>query len=321
MGGKLANIVVCEQCNLHCPYCFASSSLNQKLMQPEDFNKIIGFLKNDSSVESVGLIGGEPLIHPLIGQYIDTLFMSGIAHVNLFTNGFFLNKIIELIRKYPHLKILINLNSPEDIGNAVYEQIVGNIDDIVCLGLKKQISIGANLYKPNQNLDFVYDILRKYSFSNVRYSVAVPSNIEMNRKKYFSMMKGLALEVFEKTIDIGITPRYDCNAIPQCIWTDSERETLNELHYDCSIYMRNIFNTKSVCHPVVDIFPDLTAIRCFGCSDLLRVDIKNFASLKHLQDFFVKNIDSVLLKNSEECQSCPKYIKDCYGGCLKFRRV
>jgi hypothetical protein len=186
-------------------------------------------------------------------------------------------------------------------------------------GALKQLSIGVNIYKPQQNMDFLYAVLRRFPFSSVRYAVAVPDCSDLTGKAYFSQMKQTALETFKRTVELGVTPRYDCNAIPSCCWDEREQEELLKIKNECDVYMRNIFNTKPKCHPVIDIFPDLTATRCFGLGNLMRVSINDFENIAQLRNFFASQIDERLLSNSGTCTECSRFQTECYGGCLKFR--
>lgn len=315
----MPNIVITEQCNFNCSYCFADDSLNNNVMSEANFLQAISFIRKDSKIDSVGLIGGEPLLHPQINTYIKVLFSHGFAHASIFTNGVFLNEIIDSIVEFPHLKILINLNSPEDIGETTYFKIINNIDTICQMGFSKQISIGVNIYKPQQNMDFLYDVLMRFPFSSVRYAVAIPSCSKATGREYFYSMKQTALEIFKRTIELDVTPRYDCNAIPSCCWNECEKQELLELKNKCDLYMRNIFNTNPICHPVIDIFPDLTATRCFGLGNLHRVSINEFRDISQLSNFFISQIDEPLLLNSGTCSKCSRFRTECYGGCLKFR--
>ena len=315
----MPNIVITEQCNLNCAYCFANSSLNSNLMSEENFLEAISFIRRDPKIDSVGLIGGEPLLHPQIKKFIEILFSCGVAHANIFTNGLFLNEIVDMIAQFPHLKVLVNLNSLEDIGEVAYLKIINNIETVCQFGFSKQLSIGVNIYKPQQNMDFLYAVLRRFPFSSVRYAVAVPDCSDLTGKAYFSKMKQTALETFKRTVELGVTPRYDCNAIPSCCWDEREQQELLKIKNECDVYMRNIFNTKPKCHPVIDIFPDLTATRCFGLGNLMRVSINNFENIAQLRNYFVSQIDERLLSNSGTCTECSRFQTECYGGCLQFR--
>ena len=134
----MPNIVVTGKCNLKCSYCFARSTENDSSIQLVDYTKILHFIRKDGT-DSVGFIGGEPLIHPDIGQMIDSAFGEGFKRVSVFTNGILLDRIQEKFYEYPHLTALVNVNSSKDIGNEQYRKIRDNIERMISCGLKGHI--------------------------------------------------------------------------------------------------------------------------------------------------------------------------------------
>lgn len=68
----MANIFLTRKCNLKCPYCFADEFVNQKNQDVtlENFKKILNFIKVDKT-SKVGLIGGEPTLHPKFNEILD----------------------------------------------------------------------------------------------------------------------------------------------------------------------------------------------------------------------------------------------------------
>ena len=56
----MANIMMTDVCNLHCPYCFANEFVNKDRNEitEEAFKKAVDFILGDGSHSTVGLIGG-----------------------------------------------------------------------------------------------------------------------------------------------------------------------------------------------------------------------------------------------------------------------
>ena len=78
---------------------------------------------------------------------------------------------------------------------------------------------------------------------------------------------------------------------------------------------------RSVCSPVIDLYPDKTAARCFGCYGMGRVPVQDFLSLSDLRNYFFKQIDARLVHSypNEGCKSCYKNkVFGCFGGCLCY---
>ena len=62
----MPNIIITNYCNLKCPYCFASEMLNdpnKKNISESELKRILAWLEK-SPPPSIGLIGGEPTLHP-----------------------------------------------------------------------------------------------------------------------------------------------------------------------------------------------------------------------------------------------------------------
>ena len=67
----MANIAVTTYCNLHCEYCFAHTMI-EEMGNPIDldqFRMILNWIARTPQ-NHIGLIGGEPLVHP----HIDEIF-------------------------------------------------------------------------------------------------------------------------------------------------------------------------------------------------------------------------------------------------------
>ena len=94
--------------------------------------------------------------------------------------------------------------------------------------------------------------------------------------------------------------------------------TLLSWNYERAIFM----GERSVCSPVIDLYPDLTATRCFGCYGNLKVSIKDFKNINDLKNHFFMEIDSRLVHNYSrpECKDCYKFKTfACFGGCLCYK--
>lgn len=84
-----------RHCNLSCRGCSHSSPLEEySVLQPEEINSSLRELSRFLKVETVRIVGGEPLLHPNLSSLIFGVRESGIAErVCLVTNGILLDKI------------------------------------------------------------------------------------------------------------------------------------------------------------------------------------------------------------------------------------
>lgn len=320
----MANLMITKQCNLKCRYCFANEFVNQQndIMTYENFLKCLDFLQTNPK-ERIGIIGGEPTLHPELKQMLVRLIDSPFQSVCLFTNGILLDKFFNELRN-SKFQILINLNSPEMIGEKLYNKIINNADIMINnLYMRDQIAFGLNVYSPDMDYQYIFDVLKKFGQKKLRISVAVP-NLESNREidplDYFNNMKPIVMEIVYKLLELGVAPWFDCNYIPNCIFLDEEMQTLNR--YESILKHSNILQMNSICSPVVDILPDLQVVRCFGMSDYYKVNLNDFRNIDEIKRHFLAKVDGLayhILPNSN-CNDCIEYISGkCSCGCYAYR--
>lgn len=316
----MANIALLNRCNLQCPYCFADNYLAKEDtdIDIKTFEDLLDFASLD---KEIGIIGGEPLIHSDFSQLMNIAIEDfRFNKITVFTNGIHIDKHLDVLCN-SRVHLLINVNSGEDIGEGNFRKIDKNIDILCQKGCFRNISLGINVYKENQDFsDFLY-LVKKYGFGKIRLSVVIPQD-KSGGIRYFIKMKPTLFSLYEKLKELNVSPCYDCNAIPECIYTKEEKEFLSSLPFANS-FERDIFMGKrSVCSPVIDLYPDKTATRCFGCYDMEKVNIQEFQSIIDLKNYFFMQIDSRLVHNYsyEKCKTCYKHKTfGCFGGCLCYK--
>lgn len=317
----MANIALLNRCNLRCKYCFADNytASEREDISIETFNKLLDFSSPD---REVGIIGGEPLLHKNIDTFLDILKNDmRFRRATIFTNGIYVDKHISALAD-PKFIILINVNSTEDIGQNNFTKIDENINLLMQNGMIRNVTLGINVYKENQDFtDFLY-LVDKYKFDKIRVSVVIPQEKSEGGINYFYKMKPTLFKLYEKLKELYVSPCYDCNAIPECVYTKEEKAFLQTLPF-ANDYERAIFmGERSVCSPVIDLYPDMSATRCFGCYDDKRVKIEEFHNINDLKNHFFMEIDSKLVHNYSrpECKDCYKYKTfACFGGCLCYK--
>lgn len=329
----MANIMINRNCNLNCPYCFANEFVNKFCtkddiyMTVENFKKALSFIVN-SGEDFVGIIGGEPTLHPQLAEILEiALNEPGINSVTLFTNALELKKFSKYLT-HPKMGVLVNLNSPNDIGQNNYNKIIENLD--FCYEIvypKSRISIGINMYKVDFDFEYMIEALKRYGNKKVRTAIAVPNDAEKkntNVIEYFKSMKPRVFEFFRELDKIGVMPGYDCNLMPMCITTPEEKLWLEGFWryekglVDCRC---NITDNPS-CNPVIDILPDLSTVRCFGCSEECKTSIDKFRNTEDLTGYFQNELDDFAysIPTTEQCIDCYyRKTKQCSGGCFSFK--
>lgn len=318
----MANVLLTSRCNLKCPYCFASDFVGSRAddMSIESFIKILDFVSPD---REIGLIGGEPLIYDKIDTVLDILANDyRFSRVSIFTNGVKIDKHIDSLC-FSKAHILINLNSPSDIGIGAYDKVSANIDMLLQRGMKNQVTLGLNIYKENQDFEPFLDIVKKHGFKRVRVCVTIPNGGGECQSSYFLRMKETLFSFYSELYKLGVAPCYDCNVIPSCYYTDEEKAFLSKLPYFSEHERSLLLGETPVCSPIIDIYPDGSATRCFGCSSDARVKIDDFKNINDLKNYFFMWIDSkrVHIPSREECKDCYKFKTfACFGGCLCYKK-
>lgn len=319
----MANIVITNRCNLHCPYCFASDTYSglKDDIAFGDFVKALSFLKSDGP-NSIGLIGGEPTLHPNFPALVESVIHDeDITSCTIFTNGTSIKQHEKLL-VHPKMKLLINWNSPEQIGADTFNEIRDGVDELMFgYHMADRINIGLNLYSSDFDYKYAMDLLRRYDLHRVRISLTVPRS-NHNMVEFFAARKDDIFGFLQAMRSISVLPYFDCNAIPRCIWSEDEIAWIEEFLEECGNPESNLLSDGTNCAPVIDIMPNLNAARCFGLSDQYQVPIVNFRKLSDLYRHFALVFDAVAprIPGHDKCTSCyERMVGKCFSGCLKSR--
>lgn len=327
----MANIMINEVCNLSCPYCFADKYVNGDTTTDityKNFKKCVDWINHSSDVNGepgrrIALIGGEPTLHH---QFTDLLNYAVLnrrpqQEIVVFTNGILAGEYAEYFSKND-ISLLINLNSPEDIGDKKYEKVVGSIEILRKKGVN--FTVGINLYK-DMDFSFLYDIVREYSLKTVRIGLICPNTEERKSAGpdgYFLAIRSVFVKLLEELAKMGCEANLDCQKMPYCYLKD-EMQKLREIEENNNVQF-DIFEHAG-CVPVIDILPDLTLVRCFGVSDKkYAVPMEAFDTESDAECFFRTQIDNLcsFIPAEEDCikSSCEyMYQGKCQGGCLSYK--
>ncbi len=332
----MANIMLNTVCNLGCPYCFARSLVHpdseENREHPdnitlEDFQKALNFAVHDRKDARIGIIGGEPTLHPDFREIMKTMFFDDrVTKITVFTNGLEIDRhISELL--HPKVGMLVNLNPPERIGEDKFSRIIENLDKLIRgYHMWHRVTLGINMSGANFPYRYVLETLERYGMNHVRTSIVVPNREEMRQMdplEYFKSMKPYVFEFFAELKKRNIMPTYDCNYMPPCILSDEELKWLKSF-WDLEKKAGRYCNIAdySKCGPVLDILPSLKAVRCFGLSYKEQVPIDSFKNIGELKDYFYNVYDAYAFKVhvSNQCRRCPAALKmRCMGGCIAFK--
>lgn len=319
----MANIFLTRKCNLKCPYCFADEFVNKEYenITLKDFKTAINFIKTDPN-ERIGLIGGEPSLHPDFNTILDILTKDeDIKNFIIYTNGLEINKYLEKIsNKKVHL--LVNCNSQNDIGDK-FEKLKKNIK--LLANKNNNFALGINLYSDKMDYSYIFDLLKSVNKHDLRFSTAIPNTDKENTTNAldeYNKFKPFLFRFFEDCLKNEIVPRNDCNAIPACLLSIKEKKLQLKLSVLAHKYdIPDTIQTGNTCNPVIDILPNLMAVRCFGLSKYDKVPISEFKSISLLREYFWHTIDlyAKLSFENEDCANCKMRLIDKCGLCYTYK--
>lgn len=339
----MANIMLTDACNLRCPYCFANEFVNHGVneISEKNFHKALDFVAtaNDPYMK-LGLIGGEPTIHSRFREILHFLIQdTRFANVYVFTNGIRIGEFLTEL-SHPKFHLLVNCNSPEDIGQKNFQKLRDNLDLFILKhGKKERITLGINLYGTKLRYDYLLALLKRYEYEHVRMAIAVPNTDAcraMTVRTYFERIKPDFMRFLHEMLSGGILPTYDCNKMPSCLMDPDEKRDIQEaidglqkrralcgkLPLPLPLHDYAIYTDAAKCVPAIDIRQDLTAVRCFGLSAHSKVSISRFADIHALRRYYETEIDSkaYTVQSESSCSDC-KLEREaaCMGGCMAFK--
>ncbi|AFA47471.1 radical SAM protein [Acetobacterium woodii] len=305
----MLNLFITYQCNFNCDYCFIQGFGNEypMVMDKKEFNKLCGWLEKHK-VPTLGILGGEPTMHPDLVAMLEQLNEVGVAPV-LFTNGLFKKELRKPLAESV-VNFVINYNDPSMYTTKQWQQLQENIK-----GLKEQaarVSFSKNFSKGKISYDYILAAAAQYGISNIRYDISRPNPLTANN--YFNLedareLVSQILEFVRACEQQNIHTGLDC-CIPMCYFTE---EALD--------YMRHVsMKFSGICHPSIDIQSDLSATYCIPMKNTNLADITEFNGEMEVLTYFNQQVREIRKKASQEqCVSCDKFGRQCQGGCLALK--
>lgn len=317
----MANIAITNYCNLKCSYCFANDMINEshKTMSIENYIKILKYLTEQNKENNIGIIGGEPTLHPQFKNILIESNQCGIANnVNftLFTNGIELEQYIPYIGN--NINILINCNNLFTQEQAA--KFYSTLTHCAELGWfdTRKVTCGCNLFPEETKYHWIWYLVDTFNLKFLRCSVVSPSGQYSHwrdkKDDYFKWMKPIFINFCKEAKKRNVKLGLDCGYIPSCYFTKEEFElimqVINNPQYDIEIG----------CNPVMDITPDLNIIPCFGSYNYtIPLNFENnwIGLMRYIN--YNCNIPKTLNNIQGPCATCNKICNfQCQGGCLAF---
>jgi MoaA/NifB/PqqE/SkfB family radical SAM enzyme len=318
----LVNLLITMRCNRSCNYCFAKEKLNsynkrqaETEISIKNVEKVVQFLSK-TYCDTIQLAGGEPTIHSRFKEIVLILLKSNIR-VNLLTNSLWnpeFNKFFDEISP-TLLGFLLNIDNPKTYNTAEQQRLDENL---AFLSKRGNITLSFNLFEKKPDYNYIFDLVKKYGFKNLRLSFSMPVNFEGKKNTYLQIedykeSAKFIMDFVHRAEQMDATVGMD-NAVPVCMFNS---EDLSELMVKDVVSP----NRNFVCYPAIDIGPDLSVWRCFGTSKLFNKKLDDFSSLTEIYDYYqqVSRLYQFKFFPLKECETCQHAIKErCQGGCIGF---
>lgn len=305
----MLNLFLSYKCNLSCTYCFAGG-LQHEFPEPlsrENFSRLRQWL-GDHAVPAIALLGGEPTLHPRIGEIAAALNGDGIMAV-LFTNGLFPENLRPVLAQNV-TNFVINYNDPTTYLPNQWALLQDNLRYLTEQHCR--VSFSKNFARQYRRYDYILKACREFGINHVRYDITRPNPNKYNG--HYGL--GDTQEVLETVLAfvrecdaLEIKTGLDC-CIPMCDLKPEDREYLKRVSMKFS----------GVCHPSIDIHPDLSASYCLPMRGVTVDDITQYSGERGLFQYFAAAVQEVRYgRPASECQACPEFRFRCQGGCLALK--
>jgi MoaA/NifB/PqqE/SkfB family radical SAM enzyme len=305
----MINIFINYTCQLRCPYCFAldMQSIYPKPVSTADFARLMSWVVG-TGVPSVAFLGGEPTLHPDLEDMVCGMSDAGVAVV-LFTNGLAQTDLMQ--RLAGRVKnFVINYNVASLYTGEQIERLHANLALLHSMG--KNLTFSKNFSPAQKEYEYLLDGAGRYGVSAIRCDLARPSMSGKNAHVPVDGMRSLTSTVVEfvsRCKERGIGVGLDC-CMRMC-----------DLETDEKIFLkRETTKFIGICHPSIDVHPDLSASYCLPMQHVRIPDITAFSGEEAVRWHLAEMMQPVRAQSAgEACLSCEDFRRHCQGGCLARR--
>jgi len=306
----MINIFVTYRCNLACSYCFAKELYGEypNDLAEADFDRLLAWMQG-ASLPAAAFIGGEPTLHPRLVEMVQRTAESGISTV-LFTNGIFPEELVDKLM--PHVSnFVVNYNDPSLYTDAQSERLHANLSRIAAF--EARLTFSKNFSSQYREFEYLLEGAEKYSVRSVRYDISRPSISSTNdhftnddTRNIISHIVRFVKQCESREIKTGL----DCSV------------RLCDLNIEDRNYLERVsMKFSGICHPSIDIHPDLSASYCLPMRDVVVPNVTKFASQDAIMWHFADQVRPIRQFNvSTDCLDCKDFMRRCQGGCMALRR-
>lgn len=308
----MANLLLTWRCNRRCSYCFAQSAgrscAHTDDMAATAFDEALAFFRR-SKLTVVGLLGGEPGLHPRFAAMVRSLLAGGL-HVRVFTGGLLSERNARFLAACDVERVRVVVNVPE---GGRLQSVANQRRFERTLSLLSGVgSLGYTIVDPHEDLSFLADLTRDHALrSPLRLGLAIPriddpAEALLSPAAYGDVAVRV-LELAEAGARHGVELGFDCGFV-HCMFTPAQHARLLALRA----------RTAFTCGPIIDIGPDLSVWSCFPLKALDGRTLGCDLTREALVSAFWRGQRAYRnLGVYERCMTCDKKrTGTCAGGCL-----
>ena len=177
--GKSLEYNIVEHCNLRCAHCdHASPLLRPTFIDPDAYRRDLQAVAEVLRVDELKIIGGEPLLHPRVQDFIDVGRQLGLARrITVATNGLLLHKMDEAFWRsidrlwlsvYPGIKPKIGVDDARALADR---------NDVVLDVHRMDAFRKTMLNRPHKNEDLVRRLAARCHLPKVNWCHTVRQGI------------------------------------------------------------------------------------------------------------------------------------------------
>ncbi len=298
-------IVISYACNKKCPYCYAEGQKSDEIMPVAKFKKIGGWFKQVlPSLESITILGGEPLIMENIGSYIDSARDVGLM-VNFFTNGSFGMKNRNIVASSPAVDAIYFHYEPVHFCDESHRKtFLANLK--YAHGSGKRVKLRVNFHGANFEYMGLLEIAAAFDIP-IAWSITSPAKNMRDyvRHENFVEIGGILSAFISKCFEFGVNLEL-VRPVQKCIFPEGVFEKFKEYS-----------NLDKTCNVASYVRPDGTVQFCTILDDVKKGPIK---SAEELADaIFHFQSEEARLRKKPSFGACKTCGRPCQGGCLSYK--
>ena len=303
----MANLMITTACNFTCKYCFGRDMIGpdhkKQNMQWDDLISILNWIEAGKIPHlDIHLMGGEPTLHPQIGDIIGEVLARGKQLV-IFSNAATpIDQSIYATSMEKGISWVVNANEPETYQGNQLETLNRNLSL-----LKHAAHLTINICGKETQYEYIFDLIEKNDLKrHIKIGVSLPTMDKNNVYVTFDNFEEVSQHVVELTCkaqENGISVEFECG-VPFCLFTSEQKKHFTDVNI-------------SHCGSRLDITPWGNIINCLPLANFATVHYTQFANYKLARDWFRDaTIPYRTIGVEDQCFGCANIENGNCGVCL-----